>query len=237
MGFQSVLVARGRNRAAKEVLESDTLFSPAYRGALYMMNGMAGAEFVTEADGFASAQLDRFRREPSSISSINLWFLGSWEAHAGRGDVAAEIAESLEARNALAGSRRDSLLVASLAARVMLVRGDSAAALEALRRLAPTAEDGSDLVWNPWEALGGERLLLARLLLGRGEAAAALQAASNFDAPASITFLPYLPASLALRREAAERLGIRKLADEFRRRQALLAGDSTDRSSEDNPTR
>jgi hypothetical protein len=39
--------------------------------------------------------------------------------------------------------------------------------------------------------------------------------------------LPYLPASLALRREAAERLGRGKLAHEFRRRQMLLAGDST----------
>jgi hypothetical protein len=66
------------------------------------------------------------------------------------------------------------------------------------------------------------------MLFARGETMAALQVASNFDATASITYLPYLPASLALRLEAAERLGNRKLADHLRRRQqALHAADST----------
>jgi hypothetical protein len=227
IGLQGVLVARGRDGAAKTLLESDTLFNPSYRGDLYLMNAMAGGDFGGEAEGFARAQLDRFRREPLSVTVLELWFLGAWEAHSGRGELAAEIAESLQARNAAVGTRRDSLLVASLAARVALARGDSAAALEGLRSLVPTAEDGSALVYFPWEALGGERLLLARLLLARGEALAALQVASNFDAAASITYLPFLPASLALRLEAAERLGNRKLADHLRRRQALLAGDST----------
>ena len=118
-----------------------------------------------------------------------------------------------------------------------LARGDSAAALKGLRGLVPTAEDGSALVWAPWEALGGERLLLARLLLARGEALAALQVASNFDATASITYLPYLPASLALRLEATERLGNRKLADRLRRRQALLAAGATVPMSQVSPTR
>jgi hypothetical protein len=190
------------------------------------MNAMAVSDFAVEADSFAKVQLDRFRREPSSVITIDLWFLGSWEAHAGRPGVAAELAESLQARNAAAGNRRDSLLLSSLAARVTLARGDSAAALGQLRDLAPTTQDGTALTWNPWEALGGERLLLARLLLARGENLAALQTASNFDAPASMTLLPYLPASLALRLEAAERLGLRTLADELRRRQAMLAGRS-----------
>jgi hypothetical protein len=105
---------------------------------------------------------------------------------------------------------------------VTLVRGDSAGALEQLRRLAPTAADGAALTWNPWEALGGERLLLAELLLARGEALAALQVASNFDAPAPISYLPYLPASLTLRIKAAERLGDSKLAERLRRRYAML---------------
>ena len=228
MGLQGVLVARGSDSAARTLLESDTLFNPAYRGDLYLMNAMAGGDFAVEAEVFATAQLDRFRREPSSIGTIDLWFLGSWEAHSGRSEVAAEIAESLLARNAADGTRRDSLLGASLTARVTLARGDSTAALRELRRLVPTAADGSALVWNPWESLGGERLLLARLLLARGEVVGALQTASNFDAPASITFLAYLPASLALRREAAERLGNQKLADDFRRRQEVLRGDSVD---------
>jgi tetratricopeptide (TPR) repeat protein len=224
LGLQGVFVARGWDGAAKALLEADTLFDPRYRGELYVINAMAGAEFGKEAEAFARAQLDRFRREPSSLSPISLWVLGAWEAHTGREELSAEIAESLQARNAAAGTRRDSLLVASLDARVALARGDSTIALDRLRRLVPTAE-GQALVWNPWESLGGERLLLARLLLARGELQGALQVATYFDSPVPITYLTYLPASLALRVEAAERLGRRKLADQFRRRQALLAGD------------
>ncbi len=224
IGLQSVLVARGRDDAAKTVLDSDTLFNPTYRGDLYLLNAMAGRPFHEEAEVFARSQLARFRREPSSVRSAELWFLGGWEAARGRALIAAEIAESISARNAVAPNRRDSLLVASLEARVTLARGDSAAALEQLRRLAPTTPDGTALTWNPWEALGGERLLLAELLLARGEALAALQVASNFDAPAPISYLPYLPASLTLRIRAADRLGDNKLVQSLRRRQEMLAG-------------
>jgi hypothetical protein len=223
IGLQSVLVARGRDDAAKSILDSDTLFNPTYRGDLYILNAMAGRPFGKEAEAFAGSQLARFRREPSSIGSADLWFLGGWQAARGRVRIAAEIVDSIAARNAVAPNRRDSLLAASLEARVTLVRGDTAEALEQLRRLAPTTPDGTALTWNPWEALGGERLLLAQLLLARGEALAAIQVASNFDAPAPITYLPYLPASLTLRIAAAEQLGDKKLVQSLRRRQEMLA--------------
>ncbi len=222
IGLQSVLVARGRDEAARTLLASDTLFNPTYRGDLYLLNGMAGRAFETEAEAFARSQLAQFRREPSSVSNVDLWFLGGWEAHRGRGAVAAEITDSITSRNARGGNRRDSLFVSSLSARVALAQGDTAAALAQLLALVPTADDWDALAWNPWEALGGERLLLARLLLARGEAQAALQVASNFDAPSPVTYLPYLPASLAVRIEAAERLGDGKLAERLRRRQVKL---------------
>ena len=223
IGLQGVLVAQGRNHEVRALLASDTLFNPSYRGDFYLLDAMAGNPFTDEAEAFAAAQLARFRREPSSVNTVDLWFLGGWEAHRGRGEVAAEIADGIRARNARAGTRRDSLLVASLNARVALALGDSAGALERLRRLVPTTDNWAALTWDPWEALGAERLLLARLLLAKGEALAALQVASNFDAPSPVTYLPYLPASLAVRIEAAERLGDGKLAERLRRRQAMLA--------------
>jgi hypothetical protein len=226
VGLQSVLVARGRHGAVRTLLDSDTLFNPTYRGDLYLLNAMAGHAFANDAEAFARAQLAQYGREPSSLSSVDLWFLGSWEAHRGRGGTAAEIADGIAARNARAGNRRDSLLVSSLSARVALAQGDTAGALAQLRVLVPTAGDWDALAWNPWEALGGERLLLARLLLARGEARAALQVASNFDAPSPVTYLPYLPASLAVRIAAAERLGDGKLAERLRRRQAMLENNS-----------
>jgi tetratricopeptide (TPR) repeat protein len=225
-GLQSVLVARGRDQAARAILHSDTLFNPTYRGALYILNAMARRPFDADAEMFAQSQLARFRREPSSVKSMDLWFLGGWEAVRGRPHIAAVIADSISARNAAAPNRRDSLLAASLAARVTLARGDSVRALEQLRRLTPTSPAGTSLTWNPWEALGGERLLLAELLLAGGEALAALEVASNFDSPAPISYLPYLPASLKLRMAAADRLGDKKLVQHLRRRQEML-GSST----------
>jgi len=222
IALQSVLVARGWDEAARALLRSDTLFNPTYRGDLYLLNATAGRAFLSEAETFARSQMARFRREPSSVSSVDLWFLGGWEAHSGRGMVAAEIAESIATRNTRAGSRRDSLFVASLTARVALAQGDSVGALQQLRALVPTSEDWTALAWNPWEALGGERLLLAQLLFARGEALAALQVASNFDHPSPVTYLPYLPASLELRIAAAKRLGDEKLVRRLHRRQEML---------------
>ena len=42
MGLQAVLVARGRDSAAKALLEADTLFNPGYRGDLYLVNAIGG---------------------------------------------------------------------------------------------------------------------------------------------------------------------------------------------------
>jgi hypothetical protein len=217
-----VLVARGRDREARALLQSDTLFRAAYRGQLFLLDAMAGADFVVDAEAYAAGELARFRQEPSSASVLDLWFLAAWEAYRGQAALAAELADSLAARTATGRSRRDSLLVGSLAARVALARGDSAGALRRLNALVPTT-DMDDLAWKPWESLGGERMLLARLLLARGEARAALDAASAFDAPATVMYLPYLPASLALRADAAARLGDDKLAQRLRRRLELLA--------------
>jgi tetratricopeptide (TPR) repeat protein len=224
IALQSVLVAQGRHEAAEALLKADTLFNPSYRGDLYLLDAMADRPFLNEAEAFARAQLARFRREPSSVSSVDLWFLGGWEAHRGRGMVAAEVAESIAMRNT-PGNRRDSLFVASLTARVALAQGDSTGALRQLRALVPTADNWDALAWNPWEALGGERLILAKLLMARGEPRAALQVASNFDAPSPVSYLPYLPASLRVRIAAAERLGDGKLAERIRRRQAKLESD------------
>jgi hypothetical protein len=187
-----------------------------------MLGAMAGGGWVEAADSYAVAELDAVRREPASESSIDLWFLASWEAFRGRVPTADEVTRVLSQRAAAGGGRRDSLLFMSAAARTALARGDSAAALGLLRRLHPSADNLADLAWKPWEALGGERLLLARLLMDRGEAQAALQVASILDSPATVTFLPYLPASLTLRAAAADKLGDSRLAEGLRRRQVML---------------
>jgi hypothetical protein len=113
------------------------------------------------------------------------------------------------------------LLGQSVTARAALARGDSAGALKLLQQLVPTAGRGA-LIWNPWESLGGERLLLAELRLARGEFVEALRLARNFDAPVPVSYVLYLPASLKLRLRAARALGDEQLAQRVRARLVAL---------------
>jgi len=223
LGLHGLLVAEGRDADVRALLESDTVFRASYRGQLYILGALAGAGFEREADAFAETARRTYRSSPDNLSSVALWFLGSWIAHRGGAAEAEEMSERI-LRNAPAGSpRRDSLLAASLRARATLARGDSAEALRQLRGLIPTATSHQDLVWDPWESLGGERLLLARLLLARGQAAGALDVAGGFDSPVPVSYLMYLPASLSVRVRAAEQLGDTRLAQAARARLAALA--------------
>jgi eukaryotic-like serine/threonine-protein kinase len=223
LGLHGLLVAEGRDADVRALLEGDTVFRASYRGQLYLLGALAGAGLEREANAFAESAHATYQSSPDNLSSIALWFLGSWIAHRGGAAEAEEMSERI-LRNAPSGSpRRDSLLAASLRARAALARGDSTDALRQLRALTPTATSHQDLIWDPWESLGGERLLLARLLLARGQAAGALEVASGFDSPVPVAYLMYLPASLSVRVQAAEQLGDTRLAEADRARLAALA--------------
>jgi hypothetical protein len=204
------------------LLEADTLFNPEYRGELFLLDAMASGAFATEAERYANRLRSLHSESRGKMNSLDLWFLGSWEAHSGGAEAADSMAGLLIARASRADGRRDSLLAQSLAARAALARGDSAESLALLQALTPTAPTHAEITWNPWESLGGERLLLAQLLLARGEAQAALEVAANFDASQPIAYLIYLPASLSLRLRAAERLGDQKLVRVCQERLAAL---------------
>jgi hypothetical protein len=83
-----------------------------------------------------------------------------------------------------------------------------------------------DLIWQPWEALAGERLTLARLRLATGSPKEAYRLASDVDGHRAVVFLVYLPASLELRLRAALAMGRPDLAARVRERLALLRGAS-----------
>jgi len=223
LGLHGLLVAEGREADVRALLEGDTVFRASYRGQLYILGALAGAGFEREADAFAESARRSYRSSPDNLGSVALWFLGSWMAHRGGAAEAQEMSDRI-LRNAPAGSpRRDSLLAASLRARATLARGDSTQAIRQLRALTPTATSHQDLAWDPWESLGGERLLLARLLLARGQTAEALDVAGGFDSPVPVSYLMYLPASLSVRVQAAEQLGDTRLAQAGRARLAALA--------------
>jgi serine/threonine protein kinase/tetratricopeptide (TPR) repeat protein len=222
LGLQGLLVAEGRGDEVRALLESDTLFRPALRGQLYVLAALAGAGFAKEANSYAEQARRLYRSSADNLSNIELWFLGTWLAHTGDIADAATMADLIQRRVGKGEPRRDSLLAASLRARVTLVSGDSSGALRQLRALIPTTASHSDLTWNPWESLPGERLLLAQLLLARNQIDEAVQVAANFDSPVPIVYLMYLPASLSLRVQGAERLGDPRLAQLSRSRLSAL---------------
>ena len=97
------------------------------------------------------------------------------------------------------------------------MRGDTTAAIAALRDVAPNARR-SLLDWELEESLPVERLKLAELLQARGEHREALNVASGFDHQGPVIYLPYVAASLALRYRAAVALGWRRAAQGYMER-------------------
>jgi hypothetical protein len=88
------------------------------------------------------------------------------------------------------------------------------AAFEQLRPDAPK----ESLAWSPWETLVADQMTLAALYLALGRPRDAIRAASVVDAPAVLTDIIFLPASLRIRAAGADALGDQQLARESRRR-------------------
>jgi hypothetical protein len=143
-----------------------------------------------------------------------VWALAAWLALQGRVEEAGILTDSLERRRP---TREGLLYAASLRARLALARGDTLSAIRRLRVLVPTA-DQRILRWTPWEGLPWERFTLASLVVHRGERDLADQLMDGFDSPASFGLLPWLPRSLSVRAEWAERRGDDGYARVLRRR-------------------
>ncbi|HEY6830724.1 MAG TPA: hypothetical protein VI259_27945, partial [Gemmatimonadaceae bacterium] len=93
----------------------------------------------------------------------------------------------------------------------------------ALRELAaaldaPTPNASGNLIWTESLGRGPERLAYSRLLMARRDFRRAIEVADTFDSPASQSYVAYLPASLALRAQAADSAGASALASVYRRR-------------------
>ena len=224
-GVQALLTAEGRTADLRQTIASAREFAPRFLARLDVLSALAGAPVEADAEQGAAGLARAYAADPSADgggASTNLWTLGIWEAHQGRWAEAQALADTLVRRGARpkGGGRRDALMGRALAARAVLARGDTARALVLLAALAPDT-NRSPLTWDPWESLGGERMLLARLLFARGRYAECYRVASDFDAPEPVPYVMYVSASLALRMRAAERMGAPAAADAMRRR--LLA--------------
>jgi hypothetical protein len=171
---------------------------------LYLLDALAGVDVEAEAATVAK----RLNRETTSKKTrpFALWLLGAW--HARNHDRAAtnRMRVELLTRSASSHDPWIARLAQVLAARLVLLQGDTVPAIDLLRaELGAGRREALD--WDISEPLAADRLLLAELLLARGLAAEALATATVFDHQAPAVFLPFLPASLTLRRQAALALG------------------------------
>jgi tetratricopeptide (TPR) repeat protein len=211
LGLQNVLIAEGKDEEVRALWASDTLFNRGFGAQMMVLDALATGRFQPFADSFATARFTELAAGDTVVSP-ELWLAGSWAARSGSADAARAAAESLAERARVDGERVDSLLARSLAAQLSLARGDSVGALAMLGALQPNAPETSLIAWRPLESLGYERLLLTELLVRRRRFPEALKLAANFDAPAPLVYAVFLPASLSLRREAAEAWGEQAVA-------------------------
>ena len=201
LALQSVHVAMGHDAAAVALVQSAAGRALA-ADRLLVLDALAGA-----AVGEGAADVVRtIGADYRTFSAPRLWLLGSWYGERGRADDVRAIAHQLAARADSTRARADSLMARAIAARTALADGDTVEAMRRLRALTPSAPSDS-MMHDPWECLGGERLLLARLLLARHAYREVRAVAEQLDAPYPPTLLVYRRAALELRLRAAQASG------------------------------
>jgi tetratricopeptide (TPR) repeat protein len=200
-GLQNLLVAAGRADQVPGLLDGPQATGlPTHQ--LVLLDAVAGEQLIPQARA-AAAEMGH---DYATMSSPWLWLLAGWEARQGERTSLEAIAAALRAKRDSSGLRRDSLLDAAVAARLALVRGDSDQAVFRLRALRPNAPS-REILWQPWESLGIETLVLAEVLLARRQYAEAYRVAARFDSPQPLVYLLYLRRSLAVRVQAADGMG------------------------------
>ena len=215
LGLQAQLIATGQGHETPSSLGANGVAGLDYRIRIPILVGAAAGDgFQRQAQAVAdSAATVGYER----ASASTLWQLGYFEAHRGNAARVRDLARALQIKADSSQLSRDLRLARSVAARLLVLEGDTTAALAILETLRPRARRVA-LGWWPWESLGPERLLHAELLHRRGRFEEALRVATYLDATEPIGYPMYLRSSLALRARAAASMGDERLANRYRER-------------------
>jgi hypothetical protein len=215
LSYQGVLAALGEDSLLQFVLDSAETsgsFGPFY---LSFLDDIAGADVghrATANDAWVKREFgssyEDFR------GPMGLWHVGVWNAARNRLPEARIIAGSLRDVADSTGQRTAILLAEAMRGHLAAAEGDTTAAITILGGLQ-SSHPPTDFAFDLAEPLAPERHLLSRLLLARGEYQRAIEVAAGFDHPMPAIYLPFIPASLVTRREAALALGRTKLAHAY----------------------
>jgi serine/threonine-protein kinase len=229
LALYGVRAAQGRTDDVEPLMDSLYQAGLTSVGHLYMLSDAFGDGLGVQASAFEGFVTDIYRERfgddyHGMATMTTLWTLAVWyHAHGDSAEVGT-IARAAEARAADSATPQDSIASAAIGGWGLLASGDTIGAIERFASLRP-ALPGSALAWDLWGSLASERIMLARLLLARVDPAEAYRIASQFDHPQPVMYLPHLPVSLAIRVEAADRLGMGFAARQARERLTRLGAE------------
>ena len=217
LGLGSLLAEQSRFDELSELLGSDWARANLAGDRLFLLYSAMGAPF----DSQAQEVFEGLRPGIENLSNPVRWLYGLWAFRTGDREESNRVARLARETAALNSARRDQHIAEVLGAWAILASGDTVRAMDAFEALSPSGLR-SELLWNPWESLGAEHIQLAELLLATGDYQEAIHAAQWVDHPQPIIYHVYRPRSLEIREEAARRLGLNQMAEEFRRRLEAL---------------
>jgi tetratricopeptide (TPR) repeat protein len=231
----------GAERFGNGIVESATLSQnpnllAASRGMLWLsvLTAIAGAPMPSLTDRFEAIARERYGEGYAEIRGpFTAWLLGNWHGYNNDAAPLVRLRDYLASVADTTGSTQARLYADALSARVkILVDRDTAAAIERLERLISMPAPRDSVLNSLAAPFAPERLLLAELHLARGDYRRAHAVAAAFDHGAT-TFLPFIPASLRIRRDAALARGDDALASRYTRRLHALghAGQDGDDTS------
>ncbi len=219
----TIALTRGDSAAANAAVVRFEQRWPPVPGLL--LTAASWSPFFT-ARGEATARADSAAYGPAlaTASATNIIFRTAlFEVTRGSLTRAALLQATLQAHAAMPDSQSLQWYADAIQAHLLLSRGDSSRAEALLYRVLSASLTTENLQWDITGSRGFQRLTLARLLLARGRAQDAWEVANVFDAPVSMVYVVFLPASLELRMQAAKQLGDRTAERRFRMRLASIS--------------
>jgi tRNA A-37 threonylcarbamoyl transferase component Bud32/tetratricopeptide (TPR) repeat protein len=233
VGLQSILASQNRLRELRAVIDSSVAGGVEFANWFYLLDVLAGVDVQDRATALAAQYERAGSGTPVPLSVI--WMLGTWRAQTGDLSKADSLQRVLQREGARTHDPAAIRYAAALGARLALQRGDSTA-IARMREIFAIGNREA-LLWGIGEPLAADRLLVAAALLARGKAQESMSVAASMDHTSATTFLPFLPSSLVLRRDAARALGRQDLVKVFEGRLARLGRQEPVISQRPTPTR
>ncbi len=223
VALQSVLVAERRYAEVRRLLDWSADSVHVAARMLQLVDAVAGVG--TDSGAVTGLRMIGPAGAPlAGLGADELYWLGLWAWRtrdaARLGALTARAAELLRPGRA---DGIDTLIHGALAARLAVLRGDTARAVALLEALRPRGSSAS-FAWEWLPPLAAERSLLARLLLATRRYADAVRVAGVLETSQPIAYTMYLADGLRVRAEAAEALGRPAVAARARERLAAFTG-------------